>query len=378
MPHVKMIFWRAITAADFFNIERNSANAPHGGGGQSYISISFRGLTHKDFEDFLRVGKDQIAKMRPKVTLDVSVVTDLSDKAQIEFAPRYVLPHPDDRYRISRQNRQSQNRHPAWTSNYGFPQAPDDVLSHDLRSPDLTYLKIFVALLDTGVYVAGFFNSKHVPRGLQSNPAFKVLFLPYDETQSAGLIRPDKNVLTLDDLAAAAQEAGTPAYAKSAPEVFEAIDQAKLLAGRRPSGQGRRQSSEERRAIELHAVEIATQHLTDEGWTVKDVSSHSSYDLLCVNGDKELHTEVKGTTGDGSAVLLTPAEVRYAREHHPLMCLAVVYGIKLSVDVNTGNPIANEGNLALMQPWNVDEDGELHSTGFEYVISQPSGEKGIP
>lgn len=369
MPYVSMIFWRAITAADFFNIERSPASAPTGGGGQTYISVSFRGLTHDELGRFLGVAPPNlITDNRPTVNLNVSVARDLNVGASIEFAPRYRLPHMDDRYRISRQNRQSQNRHPAWSSVYGFPQAPNDVLFDDPRSPDLTYLKIFVAFLDDGQYVAGFFNSRHVPPGLQSDPRFQVLFLPYNEAQSAGLIELDPGVLTVAGLADASQEAGIPAYVKNAPEVFEAIDQTKLLAGKRPSGQGRRQSNAERRVIELHAVDIATQHLKGEGWKVKDVSSHSSYDLHCVRGDNELCTEVKGTTGDGSAVLLTPAEVRYAQANHPRMCLAVISGIKLSMDPNTGSPIASGGSLHLVQPWNVDDDGELRSTGFEYSL----------
>jgi hypothetical protein len=48
MAQVVELLWRAVTAADFFNIERKREKGPTGGGGQTYISISFRGLTHTE------------------------------------------------------------------------------------------------------------------------------------------------------------------------------------------------------------------------------------------------------------------------------------------------------------------------------------------
>ena len=49
---------------------------------------------------------------------------------------------------------------------------------------------------------------------------------------------------------------------------------------------------------------VATVHLELDGWTVDDVSTTRPYDLHCRRGSEVLRTEVKGTTGDGSAVVV--------------------------------------------------------------------------
>ena len=49
MADITHAFWRAVTNADFFNVERDQASGPTSGGGQLYFSISFGGdLDHAD------------------------------------------------------------------------------------------------------------------------------------------------------------------------------------------------------------------------------------------------------------------------------------------------------------------------------------------
>lgn len=366
---MRLVLWRAVTGADFFSIERSRAAGPRGGGGQSYVSISFRGLAPEELAEFLAVTpRSRIATDRPKIALPaVGVARDPGVNAPLEFAPRYQLPQPDDRYRISRQNRQFQSRHPAWTDAYDFPTAPDDVARNDPRLPDLTYLKLYVARLDDGTYLAGFFNSDKPPATLAHLPALSPLFLPYDEDQSAGLIRLDAGQLPLQALAAASTEAVAPgAITDVPPEIADTVEETRKAAGKRTTGQGRRQSSAERRAIELHAVARATAELERDGWGVEDVSLYRPYDLHCTRRGTVRRVEVKGTTGDGSAVLLTPGEVRHAREHHPDVCLMIVSGVQLGVDPTSGEVVASGGRLEVVDPWEIDVDGDLLPTGYEY------------
>src|SRR5688500_7773175 len=209
MARVTSVFWRAVTDADFFNIERSRQAAPSGGGGQSYISISFRGLTHEDLGRFLEVDPPSlIGSQRPTVTLeDVGVVGEPQAQAPLEFAPRYQPPQADDRYRISRQNRQYQQRHPGWTADRGFPLAPDDVARRDLRMPDLSRLKVYIVRLDSGAYLAGFVNSDVRPPELPATPEVDRLFAENDPSHSAGVIEFDSQGVDLDAWAEAAQRA---------------------------------------------------------------------------------------------------------------------------------------------------------------------------
>lgn len=370
MPDVEILFWRGITSADFFNIERARIAGPTGGGGQSYISISFRGLSHEDLGRFLQLSPPSlIGTTRPTVSLqDVAVIDDPSVTGSLEFAPRYQPPQADDRYRISKQNRQFQHRHPAWVAARRFPKAPDDVAKRDPRIPDLTHLKIFVIRLDDGTYRAGFANTSKVPAGLVGIAKLSPLFLPYDESNSAGVIDFDSGEVPVEVLAAATESlAGdAPKIAAATPEVFEATESTRIAAGKRPSGQGYRLNADQRRAVELRAMDLAQSGLEAEGWTVVDVSATRPFDFLCNKGGNEMRVEVKGTTGDGSSVLLTPGEVKHAREGHALR-LIVVKGIALRLDDN-GAWVAEGGEVNSMDPWDLDATGELFPTGYEYKL----------
>jgi Protein NO VEIN, C-terminal len=362
-----LLFWRGVTYADFFNIERTRQAGPAGGGGQSYISISFQGLAAEDLARFLGVTpSDRLLAERPTVRLDsVGVVGDPDLRAPLEFAPRYK--EGDPRYRIARQNRQFQTRHPAWSSARGFPVAPDDVVRGDTRMPDLAYLKIYVAQLDSAEYVAGFTNRDVRPSELPNDPQLDVLFEPFDEHRSAGVMEFPAGVLSVEALAGLAESAAVLAeYADSAPEVLEVVDRTRVAAGRRPTGQGRRRDPRERRAIELHGMALATERLVADGWSVEDVSLYRSFDLLCTKDGQELHVEVKGTTGDGSSVLLTPGEVVHARVEHPNVALVVVSEILLTTNPETGEPVTDGGSLEVVLPWEIDAQGELRATGFDY------------
>jgi hypothetical protein len=150
------------------------------------------------------------------------------------------------------------------------------------------------------------------------------------------------------------------------PEVLAALDALAESAGKPVSRQGFRVSSEERKAIEEHAMAQAIAHFTAEGWNVMDVSRTSPFDLRCTrpSGD-ELHVEVKGTTSDGTSVLLTQGEVEHARVF-PNTALFIVSHVELSAEPRRGIT-AMGGRHRVIQPWQI-EAVALQPLAFQYRV----------
>lgn len=133
-------------------------------------------------------------------------------------------------------------------------------------------------------------------------------------------------------------------------------------------GQGFQGSFEERKAVEDLAMKQATKWYRFIGWFVTDVSQSKSYDLVCHKAGKiDLHVEVKGTTGDGSRVLLTPNEVKHARAYEPVD-LYVLHDVVLRRDEQS-TLIAEDGEHCVYDNWNIDA-GVLEPIGYSY--SPPS------
>jgi hypothetical protein len=371
MPSVSQVFWRAVTNSDYFNVERGPGTGPSSGGGQLYFSISFGDhLDHAALGTLLGVDPpESIATTRPSATIDVAVLDDPDVIAPLEFRARYRPPRLDDRYYIARQNRRrpTGERHPAWMPDRGFPAAPADITGpNDPAIPDLSLLKICVLRDNDGGYHAAFVNSALMPMELPAS--VDVLFTTNADCPPNGLLLLPGGTSDLEDWRTALHQIdgmsreGLP----TAPELEDAVDGVARRAGARASGQGFRESYDERRAIELHAMGVAIAQLRADGWTVTDVSTTHSYDLHCRRGNEVLRTEVKGTTGDGSAVLLTPREVEVARESHPETALVVVSAITLEMDGDDFE--ATGGDITLISPWSPDESGELIPVGFRYVL----------
>lgn len=156
--------------------------------------------------------------------------------------------------------------------------------------------------------------------------------------------------------------------AQSAQPVDEFIHDAAVaidsIAGK---GQGRRYraSAEERRIIETAAMKSAEEYFRSQGWSVEDVSGHRSYDLHCTKGDEILHVEVKGTTQDGSEVLVTVAEVELARRESPKTLLYVLAEIEFDVESKT----ASGGSRILIEPW-TPEDSQLRPLGYRMRLTK--------
>jgi len=89
--------------------------------------------------------------------------------------------------------------------------------------------------------------------------------------------------------------------------------------------------------------------------------------LHCVNGDGELRVEVKGTTSDGSVILLTSGEVVQARADGAT-ALYVLSGI--DVTENGGTFTASGGEERVIANWEI-VDSDLAPLAYRYKVPPP-------
>ncbi|MFB9460561.1 protein NO VEIN domain-containing protein [Streptomyces antimycoticus] len=136
-------------------------------------------------------------------------------------------------------------------------------------------------------------------------------------------------------------------------EVREATQSAATITNRRSARKGGLTAAE-RGAIEKRSVLLATEHFKAQGWTLKDVGATKSYDLELKRGDEKLHVEVKGTTSDGSQIILTRAEVEWQRKFAPDNALVIVHSIKLDRTVKPAT--ATGGVLQCTSPWTIEDE----------------------
>lgn len=153
------------------------------------------------------------------------------------------------------------------------------------------------------------------------------------------------------------------ARADESSEVADAIAAVESVSNPRRKF-GRRLTAEENLAIEMRAVFVTREHFEDElGYRTEDVGTYDSYDVRASNGQQVIKIEVKGTTTDGAAVVLTRNEVNLHRVEYPNNALAVVRNIVL--DRSGGRPVATGGELILVMPWEINEGG-LVPIAYDY------------
>lgn len=140
--------------------------------------------------------------------------------------------------------------------------------------------------------------------------------------------------------------------------VANAVESA--LAGAK--GQGFAKNAKERKALELHSMQAAQRHYKKLGFIVEDVSDRHSFDLLCKKGACKLCVEVKGTTTDGSTVVLTRNEVEHALNQHNKCELFILHSIKLEKGKASG------GRATVLSPW-CPESANLKPVSFIYSVS---------
>lgn len=147
-------------------------------------------------------------------------------------------------------------------------------------------------------------------------------------------------------------------------EAADAVAAVEVLAGRR-IGRASRLTADERQAIERHAVQAAIAYYENHGYKVEDVGARESYDLRCKSTNDELHVEVKGTTTTGGDIVLTPNEVAHARLERRV-ALFIYSQILLSDD--DGLPSCSGGEANVIDPWLIDDHGELRPVGYTYTL----------
>jgi predicted RNA-binding protein with PUA-like domain len=157
-------------------------------------------------------------------------------------------------------------------------------------------------------------------------------------------------------------------WPESAPEVAAMKVASAEYAGKRYAGQGYMMNAQQRRAIEQYAMQKARAFYEEQGYTVTDVSATRSFDLICKFANRpELHVEVKGTTSDGTQILLTPNEVAHAQSY-PYVALFLVSHIQ----VDPTDPTHHYGGTILcLDPWNIQEK-LLTPVSFVYDLQKMS------
>ena len=142
-------------------------------------------------------------------------------------------------------------------------------------------------------------------------------------------------------------------------ELFEEL-------GSRGSGRRRRRTHDAKlnRAIELRAMEWATEYFRTRGYEVEDVSATKPFDLLITQGKDVRSVEVKGSSGTASTVNLTFNEVENA--HMAGTVLVVLDDIAYSKSAD-GSLRASAGRPRVWWQWTPKED-RLQPTQYRYTL----------
>ncbi|MEV7871565.1 DUF3883 domain-containing protein [Streptomyces sp. NPDC088124] len=132
---------------------------------------------------------------------------------------------------------------------------------------------------------------------------------------------------------------------------------------RRRGGAGFLSDPKKRKAVELHAENMAVAHYERQGWTVERIGK--PYDLHCTRAREERRVEVKGTTGAATSVELTINEVEHARNPQHSVDLYVVSDI--IADAHSSDYATSGGRVAHFEDWYPEEE-DLRPRRFEYRL----------
>ncbi|WP_235029439.1 protein NO VEIN domain-containing protein [Streptomyces sp. 3213.3] len=131
----------------------------------------------------------------------------------------------------------------------------------------------------------------------------------------------------------------------------------------RHSGAGFVSDPKKRKAIELHAEDMAVADYERQGWTVERIGK--PYDLHCTRAREERRVEVKGTTGAATSVELTINEVEHARNPRHTVDLYVVSDI--TVGAHSSDYATSGGRVTHVKDW-FPADEDLRARRFEYRL----------
>jgi len=145
----------------------------------------------------------------------------------------------------------------------------------------------------------------------------------------------------------------------------------------RSKGQGRLLDHESRKAIELHAMQIAIEHYRADGYEVVDTSLFRPFDLLCTKREETRRVEVKGTQTPGLSVELTAGEVdevQRGRDQGISTDLFIVHSISLTR--SDGGITLDGGEVRKLHDWTPLAEN-LSPTMFRYQVPDDSPKPSI-
>ena len=351
---IKSIWWRRVTGNDLYNIEKP---LPPGPKGQLHLDVPNVPALHTFFGIKHSINSDtwQSIEIQLRVFSDPSVIR------QITFRPR----PKNNRYDIQRQNinSESSERHPAWTSAYGWPAIHGQMVSTDVATEFLrvTPLTILIIECDDGNFYADFIGGYR--DASQINVEIREIFLG----KSTGVLTEisEQSANSVVGLLGLELESSKPAVTKKAKTK---VSSNPSVAHKPPilrKSQGFGLTPQLRRAVEKYAVNVAIEYFSQAGWlNIQDVGDFASYDLTMVRDGMVHIVEVKGTTTLGDNIILTRNEVSVHREYFPRNALVVVSQIKI---VSSDPPKLEGGNVQVIQPWSLVE-AWLEAMSFTYGV----------
>ncbi|WP_366914055.1 DUF3883 domain-containing protein [Nocardioides sp.] len=192
----------------------------------------------------------------------------------------------------------------------------------------------------------------------------------YDSRESESAGGGNVTVVGLRALADALQvlgEGGDPAHnggqprGDKDPEVGIGVE--RWVPGR---GQNRMLDPVRRSKVEMAAQGWLMGTFERDGWDVVDTHLTAPYDALARKGEELLYLEAKGTTTRGESVIVTRAEVAWARSH-PGQCILGVWSGMIFDNEGEINP---DVGYYTVQYWNP-EDEELDPISFDYRVDWP-------
>jgi hypothetical protein len=203
--------------------------------------------------------------------------------------------------------------------------------------------------------------SKQYERGQALGIRYEISDLPSEDTIRTDFLNAWEGLKSIHHLEIEYGDTTVPSHS----EIAEAEEAVRYAAGKGGKGQGFGLTKPEKDAVEWRAMDRTRQHFEDDGWYVEDVHSNHSFDFRCKKANEIIDVEVKGTTSQGAAIVLTFNEVVHMRDRFPNSALAIVSSIKLQK--NGKQPTASGGKLRVIRPWEID-DTDLRPIGYKYSV----------
>lgn len=187
--------------------------------------------------------------------------------------------------------------------------------------------------------------SKHKTAGLKPNQRY-LTKLPAQMLEIVPSLRPESDWGGFDDLVITPPiDPGVPDYRRR----YSGICMDPVL----------------RKAIEMAAVDQATEHYVGLGYEVKDVGLTHSFDLEVTRGDEVRHIEVKGSQAHIEKIQLTRNEVNHANtfENTDLVLVAEIQWTRQE----DGGILTESGFMQVIPNWRPSPEN-LKPTTFEYFL----------